>query len=128
VKERRICHRATSVVLLLALLPSVLYLGHWSLRVPIPTTGAFVAIGMRAEHDAQAARGDDHGKHCHGDATCTDAPPAPAINVFAMLSESILLLGSAGLLILAATLAWRPARGWTVVPLARPPRLSPPLA
>lgn len=110
-----------ATVLLLALLPSVLYLGHWSVRVPVPGTGGFVAIGMRAEHDGQATDGG-HEEHCHGSASCTDAPPAPVSAGFALLNELLTVLGAGGVLILVAMLAWRPRALAEVAPLLPPPR------
>ncbi|MGH2609082.1 MAG: hypothetical protein ACRDHF_08330 [Tepidiformaceae bacterium] len=110
-----------ATLMLVALLPSVLYVGHWSLHVPVPGTGAFVAIGMRAEHEAQESEGG-HEEHCHGTASCTDSPPAPVPVGFALLHEGLALLGAAGALILLTTLAWRPGTLAAVAPLLPPPR------
>ncbi len=115
--------RLFALVLLTAMLPSLLYLGHWSVRVPIPGTGAFVAVGMQAEHEAQASEGG-HEQHCHGTANCTDSPPAPVGVGFALLSEALLLLGAAGAMVLLWLPGWRPARVSAVAPLLPPPRFA----
>ena len=106
--------------LLGALLPSLLYLGHWAFPVPIPGMDAYIALGMRAEHEAQREEGG-HERHCHGDASCTDVPPSP-VNGFAVLNDTLGLLGAGGLLVLAAALAWQPATGPGKRPLVPPPR------
>ncbi len=105
----------------MAFLPSVLYLGHWSVRVPVPGTDAFVAVGMAAEHDAQASEGA-HEEHCHGTASCTDSPPAPVAIGFALLSESLALLAAAGLLVLMAASDSRLRALAAVPPILPPPR------
>jgi hypothetical protein len=104
-----------------ALVPSLLYLGHWSVRLPVPGTDAFIALGMQAEHEAQASEGG-HEAHCHGSSTCTDSPPAPVGVGFGLLTEALALMGAAGLLVALAIAAWRPAREGTVAPATMPPR------
>ncbi|MEX0781347.1 MAG: hypothetical protein WD557_01770 [Dehalococcoidia bacterium] len=115
--------RLMALAMTAALLPSLLYLGHWSVRVRVPGTDAYVAVGILAEHEAQASEGG-HEKHCHGTATCTDSPPAPVGVGFAMLNEMLTLLGAGGTMTLLAVLAWRPARVAGVPPLLMPPRLA----
>ena len=107
--------------MLVALLPSVLYVGHWSIRLPVPGTDAFVALGMQAEHEAQASEGG-HEEHCHGTASCTDSPPTPSMG-FALLNEALALLAAAGLLVLVAGPGSQLRALAGMPPVLPPPRL-----
>jgi hypothetical protein len=110
-----------ALTMLAALAPSLLYLGHWSVRLPVPGTNAFIAIGMQAEHQAQASEGG-HEKHCHGTASCTDSPPAPVPIGFALLNEALALLAAAGLLVPVVVAGGRLRTLAAVPPLLPPPR------
>lgn len=115
--------RLLALAMLAALLPSLLYLGHWSLRLPVPGTDAFLAVGMQAEHAAQASEGG-HEQHCHGSANCTESPPAPVGVGFALLNEALLLMAAAGTMVLQWLPGWRPAQMATIAPLLPPPRFA----
>lgn len=80
--------------LLIALLPSLLYLGHWSLRIPLPRTDSYVAVGALEPAHGHGEDGE-HGRHCHGDASCSDSPPAPMLSAFALVAEAGLLAAAA---------------------------------
>ena len=56
-RQRRFVRIIAFVVLLLAILPQVTYLGHWSIR----------GVGAAA-----AAPEDGHANHCHGSPACAD--------------------------------------------------------
>jgi hypothetical protein len=109
--------------MLAALLPSLLYLGHWSVRLPVPGTSAFIALGMPAEHEAQASEGG-HEAHCHGSASCTDSPPAPVTAGFALLTEALLMLADAGVMVMVAAAGWRLRALAAVPPIVPPPRTA----
>ena len=57
-QRERLIALGAMVVLMLAVLPNVLWLGHWS----VPGLGA----------TAEAAARHDHASHCHGSASCAD--------------------------------------------------------
>ena len=98
--ERR--RRWWSALLLVALLPSALFLGHWGLVATVPILDAQIVL-VPAEAGHHDHPSGDHGqedsaahsRHCHGGvATCSDVPYAGASG-FALLSKSVALLGSA---------------------------------
>ncbi len=59
-RRNRLLTIGAVIVLLAAILPNVLWLGHWS--VP----------GLQVTSQAVAAH--DHASHCHGDPSCADQP------------------------------------------------------
>jgi len=75
--------RAAALLLLLAFLPTLSFLGHWdeivtsAQVVPAP---ASVLIDAAAQRAAQA----DHARHCHTDlASCSAQPIAAGLGLFA---------------------------------------------
>ncbi len=122
-----------SKLLLLSLLPTLLFVGHWSLHLEIPGTNSYVGTQpAKAEttsghhHDGPSddRSNHDHEQHCHANAaTCADAAAVPVAPV-AHLAEAIAALG--------ADSAWREIRtearsltGWTGAPQVPPPRSNP---
>lgn len=104
--------------LLFALLPMLTFAGHWPETIDIPGTNHYLALPFAASH----AHGDDHGGHCHADsAGCSDTP-APVATGFAVLNESLLILGAGALLIAAGVLANRAPESRAVAPRRRPPK------
>ncbi len=127
----RITSRTRSLTLVIALLPTLTFLGHWSFHVDIPGTNLYLLIvpgeGGAASHDGHShpdGESGAHDRHCHaGVATCSDVPltsPSP----FAHLGESLALLGAAAALIAVATLYWRPSSDLSVGPRLQPPRFA----
>ncbi len=119
---------SSSKVLILSLLPTLLFVGHWSLRIDIPGTDSYIgAPTARAEtsvhHHVPSSKdgGHEHEQHCHANAaTCADAAAVPVAPV-AHLAEAVATLG--------ADSPWRQipieARrlaGRTVAPQFPPPR------
>lgn len=87
--------RTGSAVLFVALLPSLTFFGHWSLRVEIPGTGYYV--GATPAADAHSSEGHDHSKHCHENmATCSDVPFAGGATV-ALLQDQVSVLHLLGM-------------------------------
>ncbi|MCL4239773.1 MAG: hypothetical protein KJ048_00320 [Dehalococcoidia bacterium] len=123
-----------SKLLFLSLLPTLLFVGHWSLHIEIPGTDYFVGPPGRAvqaegthHHDAPSGEhsgsGHDHEQHCHANAaTCADAAAVPVAPV-AHLAEAIAALGadSAWLRIPNET---RSLSGWDAAPQFPPPKLT----
>ena len=118
-----------SKLLLLSLMPTLLFVGHWSLHIEIPGTDHYVgappprAERVTAHHHGPSGQDSshDHEQHCHANAaTCADAAAVPVAPV-AHLAEVIAALG--------ADSAWREIRtearsltGWTGAPQFPPPR------
>ncbi len=74
--------RKGSLVLLLAFLPSVLYLGHWGDLVDSALDRTAV------ERSAEAVDHSGHAAHCHaGPAACSDQPVPAAAAVIASVVE-----------------------------------------
>ena len=59
-RQRRFLRVVALVVLLGAILPSVTYVGHWTIR------------GLETANAAAQANTDDHANHCHGSSACAD--------------------------------------------------------
>ena len=88
--------RPTTAVLLLALLPSLLFLGHWQPELAVPFFASHILLvpGEGAAHESAPESGESaaHARHCHGGAaTCSDVPYAGGSG-FALLSEAVALL------------------------------------
>jgi hypothetical protein len=133
--------RLVSWWLLIAILPALTFLGHWpETRIDIPGTNAWFVVPLTGGHDDGAhehagagaqSRGtttigtedpDAHARHCHADAaSCTDAPFTGA-SAFALLCESVALLGAAGVQFALVSAWWRPSRVLSTAPDLRPPR------
>ena len=115
--------------LLLAFLPTVMFLGHWTFHVDIPGTNLYILIvpGEPTQADSHAdahSAGENHDRHCHaGVASCSDVP-LTGISAFALLNDSLVYLGVAGALIALAAIAWRPRALNSINPDLRPPRSS----
>lgn len=113
-----------SLLMLAAILPTLTYLGHWELVVPLPGDQELTIIAAEGGHthrhdDDHAA---EHARHCHGDAaSCSDAP-FTGVSAFALLSAAVALLGTAGTAHEVPGGWWHPHRSNRVNPLLRPPR------
>jgi len=122
----------SSKVLVLSLSPTLLFVGHWSLRMDIPGTSYY--IGAPTTEDAPSPHhhgpskndsGHQHEQHCHTNAaTCADAAAVPVAPV-AHLAEAVATLG--------AESPWRRVpleitslTGWTAAPQFPPPRPTSP--
>ena len=104
-KER--ARQRASALLFFALLPSLLFLGHWGLSLSLPLLDVELVllpgdghIHESAEvpghaHENGSDEADAHARHCHGGAaTCSDVPYAGASG-FALVAETVALLGGA---------------------------------
>ncbi len=118
--------RRLALVLFLALLPTLSYFGHWP-EATFTLPGSSLVLGLpgslaHTHGGDREAGGDGHTSHCHADAaSCSDAP-LTAVSAFAVLTESVALLGAAGVLTLLALRWWQPASSQLLVPELRPPR------
>jgi len=116
--------RALHVVLLIAILPSLTFLGHWGLNFDIPGSGFYVVLmPAPAEHE-HASQGEEshHEQHCHANAaSCTDVPFMGA-SPFALLQYSVAHLGALALLIALSWAVWRPGLSLTIGPELQPPQ------
>jgi hypothetical protein len=107
--------------LLIAFLPSLLFLGHWTIRFDIPGTDLYVGMPESA-HVHTEGDGHDHAQHCHANvASCSDVPFTGA-SAFALMSESVAYLGFGGVLLALGLCWWTPSRTATVAPEPTPPR------
>jgi len=121
-----------SKLLFLSLLPTLLFVGHWSLHIEIPGTNSYIGMptsGAEAavahHHDASSQHSShEHEQHCHANAaTWADAAAVPVAPV-AHLADAVAAFG--------ADSAWRriPSEtlsliGWTAAPQVPPPRTIP---
>ena len=110
-------------LLLVALLPTLLFAGHWqpSLSIPIPGTG--YSLGAPAVQD-HAAHAGDHAGHCHSESAGCSQSPASQQAPVADFREMATTIGLSALAILAVALSWRPTRSYEPVPEVRPPRVE----
>jgi len=121
--------RVRAWALLVAFLPTLTFLGHWTLQIDIPGTNEYLLIVPGAPEHNTDSHGDEHSsetethdQHCHaGVATCSDIP-LTGISAFALLNESIAYLGVAGALIALAAITWRPRALNSIDPDLQPPR------
>jgi hypothetical protein len=116
--------RAASWVLILALLPTLTFFGHWPQQVSIPGTNYYLAIpgSPAAASEGEASDGHDHSRHCHADAaSCSDVPAASGVS-FAVMNETLAFFGAGGLFVLLALRWWVPGEGFTPSPEIQPPR------
>lgn len=124
-----VSHKAASLLLLVALVPTLTFLGHWTLHIDIPGTNLYVLLipGEPEHTHADASQPEDeasHSQHCHaGAASCSDIPFTGA-SPFALLSETVALLGEGAVLIAIALALWRPVRSLEVAPELLPPKLA----
>lgn len=115
----RAAQQRNARLLLLALAPMLLFVGHWPSRLDIPGTDYYVSMpfatpGTGEEHD--------HGRHCHADAgSCSDVPAATGAG-FAMMQEAVAAGPIGGLLLALGLWWWRPTIRLTVDPELPPPR------
>lgn len=122
-------HRRLALLLLVAFLPSVTFLGHINVHIEVPGTGLYVGLPAPAthEHGAHAGHHDDraeHERHCHADfASCSDVPFTGA-SAFLLLEEAARMLGLAGLMVLVFAAARRPGTSAGIAPLLPPPRFA----
>ena len=109
--------------LLAALLPMLTFVGHWPAHLDIPGTDYYVALPFAAPvHSHQTET--DHGSHCHANsASCTDKPVGAGVG-FALLNESLAMLGAAALLIAAASFARRMPDSIELTPEPGPPKCA----
>ena len=120
-----------SKLLFLSLLPTLLFVGHWSLHIEIPGTGYYVGPPAQVQdagthhHDGPSGErsGHDHQQHCHTNAaTCADAAAVPGAPV-AHLADAVAAIGadSAWLQMAFET---HSLTGWDAAPQPPPPRLT----
>jgi hypothetical protein len=117
--------RQVSWTLLIALLPTLLFFGHWpDIQFSLPGTGLTLAVPFISHDHSGAPDEDGHTQHCHANVgTCTDVPFTGA-SAFAYLSESVAALGIAAAFIGLVALCWRPLADQSVAPELQPPRLT----
>lgn len=111
-------------MLILALLPTLTFFGHWPREVAIPGTGYYLAIpgSPAAAPGGSTAQGHDHSSHCHADAaSCSDVPATAGVS-FAILNETLAFFGAGGLFVLLALCWWVPGESFTPSPEIQPPR------
>lgn len=111
-------------LLLVAYLPSLLFLGHWDLRLDLPG-GYYLGLAGPA-HDHLDTRSSstpgDHGSHCHGDLeSCASIQAGGPVPV-AVLSGAPLGPIPAARTIPAPLAAWQPAPPAELSPDTPPPR------
>lgn len=116
--------RAVVWLLLIGILPSLTFMGHWpALHVDIPGTNLYLGLPDVGESARGHQGGQSHENHCHESvASCSDQP-ITGISAFALLAESVALIGVAGALVAVAARWWQPRRPVSLLPELQPPRL-----
>ena len=119
--------RATAWLLLLALLPTLTFFGHWpGFEIPLPGVDASIGLPFAGHTHAhgEAGAGEDHGRHCHEDsAGCSDVPFTGASG-FLLLAEAVAGLAAAAPLLAVRLAAAHAPAGRTVAPEPNPPRVT----
>jgi hypothetical protein len=129
--------RWKSKLLLLAILPTLTFLGHWpALTLNVPGLALSLTIPFVSEETldhAAAISGpvvssgtdaQEHTQHCHANvATCTDIPFTGG-SAFALIGEAVAFLGAAAILVALSMRPWRPTHESAVPPELMPPRIS----
>lgn len=89
-------HPHLAAVLLLALLPTLTYFGHWpAIAIPIPGTADVLVLPFAS---GETAAGDHH-QHCHADAAeCSSGPGSFALAVSLLAAAVALALPGGPLL------------------------------
>jgi hypothetical protein len=122
--RRAVDGRSLHLLLLVAILPSLTFFGHWGLQFDIPATRWYVVLMPAPPHEDHATSGEEahHEQHCHANAaSCTDVPFTGA-SPFALLRTSVAYLGAFALLIALAVVTWKPGGSVTIGPELQPPR------
>ena len=126
----RVRQRWLILALVGAYLPSLAFLGHWTLRLDIPGTQYYVglraAAGAAQERhshaDANGPGSGDHSGHCHeGSASCGDVPVLATATV-GLLKQSMLAQAEDEVLRPVAAAGWAPHATRNVMPELPPPR------
>jgi hypothetical protein len=103
-------------------LPALTFLGHWPEQISIPGTNYYLAIPGTADVESTGAH--DHSQHCHADAaSCSDVPATAGVS-FAIMNETLGLIGAGGIFVLLALRWWVPGEGFNPSPEVKPPRSS----
>jgi hypothetical protein len=114
-----------SVVLLAALLPMLTFFGHWDELGITPHSHAAHEHDERTTHASPGQphhHHAEHASHCHVDlASCADVP-LTALTGFALLNDSLAVLGEAGVLIPVNSRPEQRPRANVVRPAVPPPR------
>jgi hypothetical protein len=114
--------RTLATFLLVAYLPSVLYLGHIDLRLPVPVWNVELALPLLSTGgDEHAGSTAGHGDHCHGTSDCTSSPQAPGASV-QYLREEVVTVVAGGFLHAVPLDERRPGPDWDQAPPPPPPR------
>jgi len=89
--------RWSVALLIVAIAPSILYVGHWEPRIDIPFTSYYWGIPESWQSAGGSHDDESHAEHCHGDSSCTERPVTAGAGV-ALLRDDLEMLGAAGLL------------------------------
>ena len=114
-------HPHLAAVLLLALLPTLTYFGHWpAIAIPIPGTADVLVLPFAS---GETAAGDHH-QHCHADAAeCSNGPGSFALAV-SLLAAAIALALPGGPLLPVRARVPRLALQHLPAPEPGPPRAA----
>jgi hypothetical protein len=108
------------MALLAAYLPSLVFLGHWPLRVDIPGTDLYVGLPKQAAHSHTEGHG--HENHCHESAaSCSDAPVVSTATV-GLLEETISFQTDERAILAPSSEWWAPHQAQSIAPEPPPPR------
>ncbi|MCL6643894.1 MAG: hypothetical protein K6U88_02755 [Dehalococcoidia bacterium] len=115
-------HPHLAAVLLLALLPTLTYFGHWpAIALPIPGTADVLVLPFAS---GETAAGDHH-QHCHADAAeCSSGPGSFPLAV-SLLAAAVALAVPGGPLLPARLRERRLALQHAPEPEPGPPRPAP---
>jgi hypothetical protein len=129
--------RVRHLILIVALLPMLTYLGHWpAIEFPIPGTGAYWQLpfsegwgtghgedGHSRSHRSTGSDDGNHAQHCHTDmGSCLHATIG-AIAAAAILLASLAFIGQASRFVAWEMRAATPVKDWLSAPLTPPPQV-----
>jgi hypothetical protein len=117
---------ASAWLFLVAYLPSVLFVGHFSVPafdVPGVGTVAIPLLSSPRSHEHTGAV-ETHAAHCHGEQECADSSQGATQSPVDFLGNDLLILLGSALFVAVAVRGTVLYRDWPLLPAPPPPRFA----